>query len=208
MSRKTFVDEIEISDIDSDTIYSAEIGFRPENYRIGNDLFLFKRQRKITGEFDADAGVLRLEGAASMEEYRKAIQSVQYSYTSNKKAIFETKTVYIILHDGKDAGLPAETKIKLEPIPLDIPTGFTPNGDNANDTWRIKPVQETDNFSQSVIRVYDKRGVLVYQAIGLDNEWDGKFNSELLPVDTYYYTIDLNLPTAKAVYNGWVVILQ
>src|SRR5690606_23260361 len=36
---ETFVDEIEISDIDSDTIYSAEIGFRPENYRIGNDLF-------------------------------------------------------------------------------------------------------------------------------------------------------------------------
>lgn len=204
----TFIGEIEISDIDSDTIYSAEIGFRPENYRSGNDSFLFKRYRKINGEFDTDAGILRLEGPASMEEYKTAIQSVQYSYTSNKKAVFETKTVYLTLNDGKDSGIPAETKIKLEPIPLDIPTGFTPNGDHTNDRWRITPVQQTDSFSKSIIKVYDKRGVLVYQSVGLESEWDGKFNNELLPVDTYYYTIDLNLPTAKAVYNGWVVILQ
>jgi gliding motility-associated-like protein len=56
--------------------------------------------------------------------------------------------------------------------------------------------------------VYDKRGSLLYQATGFENEWDGISNGQVLPVDTYYYTIDLNLPYMKQTYKGVVSILH
>ena len=67
---------------------------------------------------------------------------------------------------------------------------------------------KTDQFKETVVRVYNKRGVLVYEAIGLEKEWDGTYNGEVLPVDTYYYTIDLKLSFIKKTYKGAVMILR
>lgn len=52
------------------------------------------------------------------------------------------------------------------------------------------------------------RGTLVYEATGLDKEWDGRHNGEELPTDTYYYTINLNLPYTSASFKGMVTILK
>jgi len=48
----------------------------------------------------------------------------------------------------------------------------------------------------------------VYEATGLDTEWDGRHRGDVLPTDTYYYTIDLNLPYTNATYKGMVTILR
>jgi gliding motility-associated-like protein len=58
------------------------------------------------------------------------------------------------------------------------------------------------------VRVFNKRGALVFEASGLDNEWDGRMNGNLLPADTYFYTIDLNGAYATSRYKGIVVILR
>ena len=50
--------------------------------------------------------------------------------------------------------------------------------------------------------------LLVYEAVGLGNPWDGTYNGERLPVDTYYYTIDLQLSFIKKIYKGAVTILR
>lgn len=203
-----FSEEINVTDVDSDSISLAEIGFEKENYRSGNDILIFSPTKKITGAFDEESGVLVLAGRASVADYKEAVRSVQYNYTSTKKTIYETKAIYISMSDGESLSPPTERNIKLVPIPLEIPTGFTPNDDRANDTWKVKPVSNMEEFSESIIKVYNKKGVVVYQATGLDSEWDGKFNGEILPVDTYYYTIDLNLSNVQATYRGWVTILR
>jgi gliding motility-associated-like protein len=59
-----------------------------------------------------------------------------------------------------------------------------------------------------LIRVYTIRGTVVYEATGLDTEWDGRHRGDVLPTDTYYYTIDLNLPYTNATYKGMVTILR
>jgi gliding motility-associated-like protein len=91
---------------------------------------------------------------------------------------------------------------------LDIPTGFTPNGDGANETWKILPRRGTDlrQFQNAEVRIYNKHGVLLYETKGFENRWDGKQNGEALPADTYYYTIDLKIDNLK--YKGIVTILE
>jgi gliding motility-associated-like protein len=84
---------------------------------------------------------------------------------------------------------------------------FTPNGDHENDTWHVD-ITNSDNVDDAEIKVYDKRGSLLYQATGFEKEWDGISNGQVLPVDTYYYTIDLNLPYMKQTYKGVVSILH
>lgn len=201
-------DDINITDVDSDTLFMAEISFTDETYRPGNDRLLFANTEDIRGAFNEESGILFLVGNASLNEYMEAIGTLEYNYVNTEETSFETKVIHIIVRDGESTSEPAERKIRLTPIPLEIPNGFTPNGDRANDTWKIKPMSDSERFSKSIIKVYDKRGVLVFEAIGLDSEWDGKFNGQLLPVDTYYYTIDLNLNNAKATYSGAVTIIR
>lgn len=85
---------------------------------------------------------------------------------------------------------------------------FTPNGDTANDTWKIRSVNTSDDYKEALVRVYNIRGTLVYEAVGLDKEWDGKYKDSTLPADTYYYTINLNLDYTRATYQGIVTILH
>jgi gliding motility-associated-like protein len=80
----------------------------------------------------------------------------------------------------------------------------------SNDTWAIEPLQRSDQFAETVVKVYNKRGLLVWETVGLDleNRWDGTYNGELLPPDTYYYTINLNVSFINKTYKGAVMILH
>jgi len=91
---------------------------------------------------------------------------------------------------------------------LDIPTGFTPNGDGANETWKIVSRSGTDlnQFQNAEVRIYNKHGLLLYEAKGFENRWDGRQNGEVLPADTYYYTIDLKTDNIR--YKGIVTLLR
>ena len=91
---------------------------------------------------------------------------------------------------------------------LDIPTAFSPNGDGANETWNIQALSNPDRCEDAIIRVYDKRGLLLFQAIGISEKWDGTFDGGVLPTDAYYYTIDLNLSYKNITYSGVVTILR
>ena len=75
--------------------------------------------------------------------------------------------------------------------PLDIPTGFTPNGDEVNELWTISGLA---NYEFSEVMVYDRWGQLVHRSIGYVQAWDGTRNGKDVPEGTYYYAIDLNDP--------------
>jgi gliding motility-associated-like protein len=77
-----------------------------------------------------------------------------------------------------------------------------------NGTWAVRPVTNSDQFNKTIIRVYNKRGLMVYESVGFDKAWDGTFRGEVLPTDTYYYTIDLQLSFINKVYKGAVTILR
>lgn len=79
--------------------------------------------------------------------------------------------------------------LDLEVVPPDvinIPTVFTPNGDNFNDTWKIDGEYLLDFKAQ----VFNRWGKKVYEWEDINQGWDGKNHSgQALNAGTYYYVI-------------------
>ena len=71
---------------------------------------------------------------------------------------------------------------------VQVPSGFSPNGDNINDTFIIPAL---DQFSSVHLQVYNKYGHEVYVSAKYNNDWNGSssFNGMELPDDTYFYIL-------------------
>ncbi|NCI46339.1 PKD domain-containing protein [Sediminibacterium soli] len=87
---------------------------------------------------------------------------------------------------------------------LEIPNGFSPNGDGINDTWHIKYL---DGYPEVTIDVYDRAGQIVFRSVGSVKDWDGTYQGKPLPIGTYYYIIN---PKAgkKGIYTGSITIIK
>ncbi|MCK5692278.1 MAG: gliding motility-associated C-terminal domain-containing protein, partial [Bacteroidales bacterium] len=73
---------------------------------------------------------------------------------------------------------------------LVIPNAFSPNGDGFNDQWVIEGLELYTNVD---IRIFDRWGTRVYYSPNaVDDPWDGTFDGRKLPIDSYYYIIDLS----------------
>jgi gliding motility-associated-like protein len=209
--RVSITGEFRVIDVDDENLSSGEIRFEKDSYVEGSDLLVFSSTDNIKGVFDGNTGVLSLTGKASLNDYIQAVRSVQFSYASANDSVTTEKKLLFTLSDGKDVSTAAERSIVIggsHTSDIDVPTGFTPNGDLANDTWSVRPLKSIDPWTKPTIRVYNRFGAMVYEATGFDSEWDGRFRGELLPADTYFYTIDLNLIGSKSTYKGLVTILH
>ncbi len=85
---------------------------------------------------------------------------------------------------------------------LIIPTGFSPNGDNINDTFEIKGIGNKESVS---IKVLNRWGEEVFASDNYKNDWNGisKSGSEL-PNDTYYCVIES--PILDKTHTGYIII--
>jgi gliding motility-associated-like protein len=77
---------------------------------------------------------------------------------------------------------------------IDIPEGFSPNGDGVNDTFVITGIE---NFPNNKVSILNRWGREVYSAMNYSNEWDGmsssafNFGNGNLPSGTYFVILDL-----------------
>jgi gliding motility-associated-like protein len=199
----------EIEDPDDDSLTHAEIGFRIQHYHPEEDLLMFDNKANIKGSFNFESGILSLTGNAPITAYREAIRSIQYAYLNTLDPLLEMKSVYFKANDGKVWSDEKDRIITLQYtfIELEIPSGFTPNGDNANDKWIITRPGGLEKLTEATIRVFTRRGVKVFETDGFDHPWDGTMNGEPLPADSYFFTIDLKLRSKKT-YKGIVTILR
>ena len=199
-----------ITDPDNDILKFAEVGF-VSGYQMGSDaLAPGYTSALIRSVFDPANGTLFLIGDAPLSEYAQVMRSIEYRFTSfdSVQALFP-KQFYFLASDGTTKSDRRNVVVNLSrSADLDIPTVFTPNNDNANDTWRIRASNGSDLAGQLSIRVYNKKGFLVFEANGLSQQWDGKINGQLLPPDTYFYTIELNTPSQNKNLKGIVTILH
>jgi gliding motility-associated-like protein len=69
-----------------------------------------------------------------------------------------------------------------------VPTGFTPNGDGLNDTWRLPYL---DSYPDAEVWIFNRWGQSVYHSIGTNVSWDGTFNGKPQAAGTFVYLIDL-----------------
>lgn len=69
-----------------------------------------------------------------------------------------------------------------------MPTAFTPNGDQLNDIFRLKYAGRVEKFELSV---FDRWGVLLYTTKDPSDGWDGTLNGKPEPPGAYVYVMKI-----------------
>jgi gliding motility-associated-like protein len=69
---------------------------------------------------------------------------------------------------------------------LAMPSAFTPNGDGANDVFRVPP-----GMTMQLIElvVYDRWGMRVFSTRNISQGWDGTVGGRPAPAGTYVYLV-------------------
>ncbi|MDA7762465.1 gliding motility-associated C-terminal domain-containing protein, partial [Crocinitomicaceae bacterium] len=109
------------------------------------------------------------------------------------EVIIGSTTYYVTATENDCEGLPAEVSITFEDCQIIIPTAFTPDDDQVNDFWELGNIDEI--YPNNVVSVYNRLGNKVYasdQGAYSQRPWNGDYNGSILPVASYYYTIEYN----------------
>lgn len=99
---------------------------------------------------------------------------------------------------------------EVHPLCLIVYNEFSPNGDGANETFRIDCIE---NYPNNKLEVYNRYGNLVFSKRAYSNDWDGTANvsgvvgrDEKLPPGTYYYVLDIG--EDGIVKTGWLSFIR
>lgn len=84
---------------------------------------------------------------------------------------------------------------------LTIPSLITPNDDGRNDYFILEGIEI---FTDNDLRIFDRRGVIVYKTSNYMNDWNGlDYNGKPLPPDTYFFVLTTGDGRSR---SGYVVI--
>ncbi|MCB0633661.1 MAG: gliding motility-associated C-terminal domain-containing protein, partial [Lewinella sp.] len=129
----------------------------------------------------------------------------KFLYTPDFNFVGEDQIVYEVVSSG------CETFIATATLQVGInaaciaPNVITPNGDGINDTFTVPCLLNTDKYPQSQVIIFNRWGDEVFRSgLPYQNNWDGRFNGQNLPADTYYYVIIFGTDEPRQ--TGFVVI--
>lgn len=200
--------EIEIDDPDSKELFYAEVFFDGSTFLAGKDQLASWSEGALSSVYDSDAGILVIFGRASLAAYQQALRSVRYMYANDTVPSQRQRVIHFRLNDGENFSVVKSKRVTIaEPLVLDIPAVFSPNNDASNDVWLVRPTRNADNVAV-VIRVFDRRGVVVFETSQLEPYWDGRRNGSDVPEDTYFYIIEVLSGANNTRYQGVVTVLR
>jgi gliding motility-associated-like protein len=137
--------------------------------------------------------ILNKDKTFTYTPYDKYIGDDQFCYTicdNRDPSLCDTATVYI--------------HIKASINDLVIYNLLTPNGDNNNDIWHIRGIED---YPDNTILIFNRWGDKVRDFSRYDNKsvfWDGSNSKgETLPSSTYYYILTIKNVGSR---TGWIYI--
>lgn len=131
--------------------------------------------------------VLRATGASTYIWSPSTALNTTIGATVRSKAT-STQTYIVTGTDVNSCmGRDTVTVTVVEPTFVRIPNIITPNGDNENDAWDLKELQDLDLYDLSIS---DYQGKLVYESKNYLNDWKGTDKAgKDLPDGVYYYLL-------------------
>jgi gliding motility-associated-like protein len=94
----------------------------------------------------------------------------------------------VIVTDANGCGITLSF-ILTQPDELMQPTGFTPNGDGANDFYVVRGLEA---YPQNSIVVFNRWGNVVFERVNYRNDWAGEnMTGEVLPNGTYFVIVTI-----------------
>src|SRR3989344_5242128 len=171
-------------------IVASNIGGNATNVTVTDILqsgYTYESYTATTGTFDPSTGVWTIGTMADSSSETLTIEVL----VNENGDYFNTAVIA-----GNGDSSPGNNTSTVEPIPvhLNIPEGFSPNGDDVNDVFVIRGIE---NFPTNEIQIFNRWGTLVFEASPYQDNWDGTSNSganvggDVLPVGTYFYVIEL-----------------
>lgn len=146
-----------------------------------------------------DAAILDGQSSAgfTVSYHTSQIDADSGSNALSPNAIVSAGTIYARLVDNSTGCYNTSTfNFIVETCEVEVPEGFSPNGDMINDTFSIPGIDQYDNFE---LKVFNRLGSVVYETKASNYvEFAGIPNAGLnsgdglLPVGTYFYVIKFN----------------
>ena len=73
-------------------------------------------------------------------------------------------------------------------VPLvDVPSGFSPNGDGVNDVVYVKGY----GIEKMTFRIFNRWGEKVFESTNMNNGWDGRYKGVMQEMEVYQYTLNV-----------------
>lgn len=90
---------------------------------------------------------------------------------------------------------------------IDIPSGFTPNGDGLNDYLYPLNALKAQNLN---FKIYNRYGQIIFESTDWQKKWDGRVKGELQPSGTYVWTLDYTHKDTGQTYHlkGTTVLIR
>ena len=107
-------------------------------------------------------------------------------YTPNTDYCGGTDSLWYVVYNGV-AYDTATVYFEVICDSLVIYNGFSPNGDNKNETFVILGIE---NFPDAQVIIFNRWGNQVYNARPYLNDWNGTWQGATLPDGTYFYIIE------------------
>ena len=113
--------------------------------------------------------------------------SSSQNVSSQTYSVAGTYTVSLLATNGScsDTYSLVITVLNETPI-LIIPNVFTPNGDSANDIFKVTAF----NIVEFSCTIFDRWGLKMYEWNELKGGWDGKTDGKEVPAGTYFYIVN------------------
>jgi gliding motility-associated-like protein len=89
-----------------------------------------------------------------------------------------------------------------------IPNAFTPNGDGANDNYRVEYKGDMD---LKEMYIYNRYGQRVFSSSNVSKTWDGTFNDKSVDAGTYFYYIRIlcgNVLKKELIFKGDLTLIR
>lgn len=117
----------------------------------------------------------------------------------NAGDVITTSQTLFIYNEIKCNSTNSSFNILIDTSDFFIPKYFTPNNDGTNDFWRVVDA----NNNVNTISIFNKYGLLLKFLSSASQSWDGTYNNNPLPTDSYWYKIVLN---NKQVMRGYFTL--
>ena len=112
--------------------------------------------------------------------------TLNYISTGTTCEVTEELTYLICNGSACDTGK-VFIEVLCEEVPLQFFDGFSPNGDQVNDVFKIGGIEE---FPNNRLLIYNRWGLQLLEVRNYQNDWNGTWNNQDLPDGIYFYQFD------------------
>ncbi len=129
---------------------------------------------------------------------------IKYRFT-DKPDVWPIVTTTYVMYTQDQHGCVASDDVVVNVVngnTLYFYNTFTPNGDGDNDVFYIANLEK---YPDNTLKIFNRYGKLIFNAVGYDNTFNGKYLGNEIPTGTYFYVLDDGIDKK---YKGTVTLIR